>query len=742
VIRLAAALLLAAANPQERAGAVRPPEVRFDVRDLSGQGARALPVTLSALLERGRFRDDDVAVVVRAGADGAPAIVPAQLDVLSRHEDGSLQHALVTVPVDLAPRATNELFLVPSPSPPRKGDLPEPPPGAEGEAGADAPPVVVELVDEKNAHFTTLLVAPPRNVRPEGRAAGPVFGPLAQEVEVVARLKSAAGDLPNVEVRARWRRLAGVGGARVEVAVENVPPPRKGGQGPPPDDVSFARLAVIAGETVLCDLKNGVLHDRTRFVVRRFVGAAAAPPRLMIRQDLASLVRGGWLPPIDASHPLPDVTAGELARRAIDSDQNGDVRAADFELGIPLDPGPIARYMPATGDRGDIGAIPSWAVIALNSRSAIAEDALLAADVCGSASFPIHVRAADGTMGLEHGPAAPLEKRETRLKCPRTPDRAHAPLLGAPTFLLTGDRCAEEEFAAWAAYCLYDWPHDGKYRYPGSRDFAWSLRTTMLAAKLLPDDHPLKPYFRERVTANLADLRAILEKSEAPLHTWGSGGWQASGRKSWPCATQWSAWQASWVAATLWWTDRLLGNADARALYEWQAQYFTRAYSSVGKTWNAPDGTLVKWTSGHDALAYSFPVATYEPMFVDGEWKPKPESRRFIESFPEALWWLRVNLDHEFDPGKPPDLPMGPDGVPSLPPEQWRPKRGWIPPPHPGDYWIAYSMEWLAAVLEADDANLRAKGIEGGHAVWAAVSPIVATEIKLPGLRMAPDLIR
>ena len=42
------------------------------------------------------------------------------------------------------------------------------------------------------------------------------------------------------------------------------------------------------------------------------------------------------------------------------------------------------------------------------------------------------------------------------------------------------------------------------------------------------------------------------------------------------------------------------------------------------------------------------------------------ESRRLIGSFPEALWWLRVNLDHEFDPGKGPKLPPGPDGVPTL----------------------------------------------------------------------------
>jgi len=45
----------------------------------------------------------------------------------------------------------------------------------------------------------------------------------------------------------------------------------------------------------------------------------------------------------------------------------------------------------------------------------------------------------------------------------------------------------------------------------------------------------------------------------------------------------------------------------------------------------APDGTPVTWKSGHHAIAYSFPIATYVPTIVDGEWKPKSDSRRMID---------------------------------------------------------------------------------------------------------------
>ncbi len=702
-----AALLLAAAFGQG-------PEVRFEVRELSGVAAQQLPVTLSAVLAPSLFHDDDVCVVLR---EAEPRIVPAQLDVLSRHGDGSIQHALVTLPLDLSPRSTREIYLVPSPATPLSG--------AFVEAGAPAPAAVaVELVDRVGVHFTLILELPAAT---DAASVGPLAGPLAEEVERVGRLHSAKGELANLEVRARWRRLAGVGGARVEVVVENTPPPRAGG--PAPDDVEFSRLAILAGDEVLADLHDGVVHDRTRFVVRRHVGAT--PPRLMVREDLGYLERNGWLPPYDASQPLAEGKAAELARRIVGSSMNGDVDGATWPCGIPLDPGPIARYMPSTGDRGDIGPIPTWAAIALNSRSMVAEDVLFAADQNGAGSFPIHVRAEDGVMGLEFGPAKAIEKRQGRLKCPRVADRAHAPLLGYVTFLLTGERFAEEELAAEAAYCFYDWPHDGRYRYPGSRDFAWSLRTTMLAAKLLPDAHPRKAYFGERMRAELARLHEVIAQSDSPLHAWGSGSFESSGRKSWPCATQWSAWQATWIAGSLWWTDRLHDNADARFLYEWLMAYYVRAYAAVGESWTAPDGTRVVWESGHHALAYSFPVATYVPTIVQGDWKQLPESRHWIGTFAEGLWWLRVNLDHEFEPGKFPPLPIGADGVPSQPPERWLPNGPYSAPPQPARSWIVYAMHWLSAIVAADE-------LPGGAAIEAAVRPAIESEIGEPGLRMSP----
>ena len=180
---------------------------------------------------------------------------------------------------------------------------------------------------------------------------------------------------------------------------------------------------------------------------------------------------------------------------------------------------------------------------------------------------------------------------------------------------------------------------------------------------------------------NLKEMRGAVLACGQPLHAWGDGGFESSGRKTWPCATQKSPWQGAWVVASLGWTARLFSGTvaagaaaaevtgpasdsigdDARALYEWLAHYYTRAYTSVGESFTAPDGTKVTWVNGHHALSYSFPAATYQPELVGGVWKERAGSMRSIASFAEALWWLRVNLDHAFDPGSPPKLPPGAD---------------------------------------------------------------------------------
>ena len=182
----AAALLLAMLARAPAGGAGETRDVRFEVSELSGAGASDLPVTLSALLAPGVFHDDDVAVVVRDGPGGGPAVVPAQIDVLSHHGDGSLQHALVTLRLGFKPHATHEVYLVPSPQNAVTGAF---------EAAGPDPTVMVELADKSGAHWTAPRAPPPADApveeaRDAELRSGPVFGPLAQETARRARLRS------------------------------------------------------------------------------------------------------------------------------------------------------------------------------------------------------------------------------------------------------------------------------------------------------------------------------------------------------------------------------------------------------------------------------------------------------------------------------------------------------------------------------------------------------------------------
>jgi hypothetical protein len=108
-------------------------------------------------------------------------------------------------------------------------------------------------------------------------------------------------------------------------------------------------------------------------------------------------------------------------------------------------------------------------------------------------------------------------------------DIAHQPSLAYIPYLITGQRYFLDELTHWAAYTLLATRQDlstnlrgGGFQadgrtplFPGShglivfnevRGIGWGLRNIADAAFILPDEHPLKEYFAEKVTNNLAWL--------------------------------------------------------------------------------------------------------------------------------------------------------------------------------------------------------------------------------------------
>jgi hypothetical protein len=112
------------------------------VRDLERRPLRPLPVTLSRVGARGDFRTGVTPLV-----DGRA--LPAQVDVLARHEDGSIRHALVSfrLPVDEGDtRVERSIGFADA--------APEAPPAFERPGRGEGAPLVVELTDEDGGHWT------------------------------------------------------------------------------------------------------------------------------------------------------------------------------------------------------------------------------------------------------------------------------------------------------------------------------------------------------------------------------------------------------------------------------------------------------------------------------------------------------------------------------------------------------------------------------------------------------------
>ncbi len=92
---------------------------------------------------------------------------------------------------------------------------------------------------------------------------------------------------------------------------------------------------------------------------------------------------------------------------------------------------------------------------------------------------------------------------------PWTPDAAHQPSLAYVPYLITGDRFYLDELLFWANWDMggidsgYRDGAKGLINMNQIRGQAWSLRTLGEAAMALPDAHPMKSYFSQRLHNNL-----------------------------------------------------------------------------------------------------------------------------------------------------------------------------------------------------------------------------------------------
>lgn len=351
-----------------------------------------------------------------------------------------------------------------------------------------------------------LSVEPPEVwVATSGSAArGGVWldGPLAEERDMALSFisQTTGKSHPRLAARLHLRRYAGAGAARADVVLENTwayePEPRNHSY-----DIAIRRNGI---EVYRHSDVEHYHHARWHKVI--WSEGFEEPG---IAHHIPYLLESGAVPHFDPALFVPDT----VVQRDMDA-------LAKTDTG-PLGTAQLTPYMPTTGGRPDIGPLPRWAVVYLLTMDARARKILFAnADAGGG--VPIHYRdkTTDLPVSLDQHPTMVMGPGRANARdafpavvigdTPWTPQIAHHPSLAYVPYLLSGELFQLEEVTFWANWVLAS--VDPSYRGGAAglitanevRGQAWSLRTLGEAAAILPDSHPMKAYFNDRLRANVA----------------------------------------------------------------------------------------------------------------------------------------------------------------------------------------------------------------------------------------------
>lgn len=668
----------------------------------TGDAVSQHPTTFSVWCPRGRIPGS--MVILKNGA-----IIPTQCNILSRHNDGSVQHALLTSVLNIGAGAVQEYAA-------KSGRTPVPSilQGTEKPVWAFIRVVYGEQKWTRAVGFEisggTQAVLPFPGAKP-----GHLLGGFATEIESVPLPLFQGGTVhPNLKVVFRFRYLWKQGW-RTEVVLENCGAPSKIGEDDwrewldfLPADVPYDSIDVFTSETnewhTVCE--TDVLYDATRIVWRD------KHQKVFGITDPEYLRQHGFLP----NMTLVPLTQ-EQADARVERHMRGTVGPADLTqcLGVPNSNGPIYPGMPSTGDRADLGPVPMWAHWAIRSfgASTNAWNWMMAGEYNGVSTCNWHVRdSLDGIMGVP----AWREKygiRERREKVPLgkpkvTTDILHLPNLCYLGFLFTGDRFCEEGMSAIASHCLvrYPWMKPvPRYKTLWNRGHAWLQRTTMLVAKLLPDSHTRKQWLLETVGFNLDQDLAHIPR---PMGNYSGGAYRGSARPVWPCSTYVSQWNFAWASASWGWIFMLYGDMRAKAAFDKAMQIYKDSWALDGQSYQGTIGPPLIWNR-LCVFEYTFPVETYTPVITDDgtRWEHVDGSIADITALPETRWWKWVNESNDIDytdyqNQNWPPLPQ--DGMEAV---HWLPNLNRIPESvigtgavgdpvrAPSDGWLHYAGRWL-----------------------------------------------
>lgn len=699
-----------------------PTTATFSIRETSGISATNFPVTLSCFFAKGHVRGHFTGPLVKVNGAG----IPSQCDVQGTWDDGSIRHALVSFKLSIIGNTTKSVTVEDAPG------IPPPPMtivvpqsdltlwyemtlknGESWLANMKGGQLVIDYAKQVSRDFKPLL-----------------SGQIVNEVEISGPLKKSGALHPNLSMTMRWRVFDGWNGARIEFVAYNTPLPAAGA--PKADDYEFTKATIRSGADdsahEVFAAPAGILWDQTFFAHRFWVGADKAPD-LVIRQDLKYLVENGFFPPYDYTAPISDVDCEAWAKNYWNKFKVN----TTFPLGIPLNSGPVEKAMGNTGDRDDIGNVPRWTAYSLNSNYKRASLIMEAADANSCGAFPIWVRDPDtGAMGVKYndkrwnGGKGP---RGNRISCPNTYGVHHSPAWGYGSYLVEGDRLRADILSGTACVAPIWYPYTGTLPYKGSRHWAWGMRNLYLAYLVLPDAHPLRAYFKDRVDVNYSKVVGDTTDPKYGIEIEDAATICASGRGCYAIPVS-SPWQDAWVAAVSRWIAKTTPHPDAKAMFEWFADYWIKAYvTKIGEAWKHPNGSTYTWDAndGGYATAYSCPPVNCLLKYdANGKVVEDSATRKPINNYALLKYSLRINQDYTWT-GTATQPNLGALGTDPL---LWPFKGGsYTEPTAVTSSWQVYAIHWLSA-------ELNRSGLANAKEVYNVMKPLIDKEVKVAGLRM------
>jgi hypothetical protein len=554
---------------------------------LEGQGSPDRSVIVIGQAFRAGDLPQGAALRART-ADGRT--IPAQLDTSVRHPDGSVRFGVVSLAIPALPRG-QRLGVVLS----------------RGAAAAPDPPL--DLAAALAGRQAVVTVTPAGGGPPwqaeilalalggEARQASWQSGHLAVQRRVTTEVPPAAiGGVTSMRLVADIAARAD-GTLWVDLWLRNDVAMRPGG-GPAAYSL---RLAIDGREVLRTDALRHFLYQGWG----RLIGAApggGAPPQPLLRPDTAYLAQTAAVARFDLSTGVAEELLARMAQA---------MRHPGWA--VPLAPRGITTDMPTAGARADIGATTLWQAAWLTTGDPRA--AAFCMDQAEAAgAVPWHMwDPRGGWMDARRWPGFWFDGRNgppprSLLVPPPAPaesgwvaESAHQPDLAFVPYLLTGRRALLDELQAQAAWnVLSVWP--GPRGAPGAaadvnminsrevRSAAWAMRQLNEAAWISPDDDPQAGYFRDVTQRNWAWAR-----SRIPAWTAMQGeafGWIPPHGY---IAGTIAPWQQDYFTTTVAAAARH-GNADARAVLAWMANFLVGRFEADAKGLARNDGAAFELT--------------------------------------------------------------------------------------------------------------------------------------------------